>query len=104
MEIYGDGLFWYIEEDDGSFVIGATEDAIDEAGDLFRVILADGDEDITEDFSCGEIRGERETITIPAPFNLKVMERNESILENCELLSEDPLGEGWLFRALAEDA
>lgn len=98
LEEYQEGLLWSVEED-GALVIGATASALEHTGALGSVDAAEpGDEFRAGDW-IGELRGKNSVLEITAPCDLKVLERNEEVLEHPSLLEDDPTGDAWLLRA-----
>jgi glycine cleavage system H protein len=97
MQYYGD-YFWYLENDEGSITIGITDEGLEETGDVRQIVLAETEEELSADEGCGTIRGRDSYMEIPAPMDLRIIERNEFLLENPELVHEDPTGESWLLK------
>lgn len=95
---YQEGLLWK-SEGDGSHLFGFTQSALDLSGSVISVDLADeGDEFKAGDW-MGEVQGQNSTVEIVAPFDLKVIERNEDVMEQPALLEDDPTGDAWVIRA-----
>ncbi|WP_337865167.1 glycine cleavage system protein GcvH [Ignavibacterium sp.] len=80
-------------------VIGITDYAQGELGD---VVFVDIDESLAEIFkgsSCGTIEAVKTVSDFFAPFTGKVLEINSKLKDNPELLNSDPYGEGWMIKA-----
>ena len=94
---YQDGLLWKRPDED-QLTIGVTQSALDQAGAVADIDLADpGDEYELGDW-IGEIRGKEALIELVAPCRLRVMERNEEVLEQPSVLEDDPTGDAWMLR------
>ena len=97
LQEYQDGLLWQMVEGD-LLTIGVTQSAIDQVGSVQNIEIADaGDEFETGDW-IGEIRGKETLVELLAPCRLRVSERNEEILEQPNVLEDDPTGDAWMLR------
>jgi glycine cleavage system H protein len=97
VEEFQDGLAWSTELD-GALVIGITESALEQSGALQGIELAEpGDEFSVGDW-IGELRGKESVVEILAPCDLKILERNEDLMEQPAVLADDPTGDAWLLR------
>lgn len=99
---YNNGALWMLEED-GSYLLGITQQGIDQAGSIIAIDLSEvGDEFEAGDW-VGEIRGKDFVLEIVAPFDLTLQERNEIIMEQPALLEDDPTGDAWLLKVEKRD-
>jgi glycine cleavage system H protein len=94
---YGEGLFWLIREGD-QLTIGVTQSALDQAGPVGAVEIADPGDEFEEGDWIGEIRGKETTVEVTAPCRLRVSERNEELIEQPSVLEDDPTGDAWMLR------
>lgn len=94
---YNDGLQWSLEEGEGH-LIGVTQQALDSSGAVAEIDAADAGDEYEAGDWIGEIRGKNSVIDIVAPFDLKVVERNEEVLSQPALLEDDPTGDAWILR------
>ena len=88
----------YIVKEDGNYVIGLTDYAIEQLGDIvFLELPAVGDE-----FSKGDTFANIESVKaaseIYMPISGKVIEVNESLADAPETLNEDSYEKGWLVK------
>lgn len=97
MNYFGE-YFWYLETDEGDFVVGITDEGLEETGDVHQIVLAEAEEELNEDEGCGTIRGRDGYIEVPAPMNIRIIERNESLLSSPDMIHDDPTGESWLLK------
>uniref|UniRef100_A0A832G7V5 Glycine cleavage system H protein n=1 Tax=Ignavibacterium album TaxID=591197 RepID=A0A832G7V5_9BACT len=80
-------------------VIGITDYAQSELGDVVFVDIDESLSEITKGASCGTIEAVKTVSDIFAPFSGKVVEVNSKLKDNPELLNSDPYGEGWMIKA-----
>ncbi len=88
---------------DGVVTIGINEDGASDLGDDITLHLPEEDDVVMPGKVCGEIETDSGTLNIYCPVAGTVLEVNEAVLENPELLLEDPTDEGWLFKVEADD-
>lgn len=80
-------------------VIGITDYAQSELGDVVFVDIDESLTEISKGASCGTIEAVKTVSDVYAPFSGKVVEVNPKLKDNPELLNSDPYGEGWMFKA-----
>lgn len=96
------GYEWLQIEDD-TVTIGISEEGLSELSDITAVKLPAENEDVTPDEVCGEIETDEGAMNLYSPVEGRVIEINAAVVENPNLIMEDPFGDGWLFRVEAED-
>lgn len=84
-------------------VIGITDYAQSELGDVVFVDIDESLSEISKGASCGTIEAVKTVSDIFAPFTGKVVEVNPKLKDNPELLNSDPYGEGWMIKAEIND-
>lgn len=92
----------YIVKEDGNYVIGLTDYAIEQLGDIvFLELPAVGDE-----FSKGDTFANIESVKaaseIYMPISGNVVEVNEALVDTPEMLNEDSYENGWLIKVSSE--
>lgn len=84
--------------DGNSAVVGITEHAQRELGDVVFVELPD----VGKSFELGEAFGTVESVKavseIYAPLSGEITEINNEVVDSPELVNEDPYGKGWLAK------
>ncbi|MFN3872050.1 MAG: glycine cleavage system protein GcvH [Ignavibacterium sp.] len=80
-------------------VIGITDYAQSELGDVVFVDIDESLTEISKGASCGTIEAVKTVSDVYAPFSGKVVEVNPKLKDNPELLNSDPYGEGWMIKA-----
>ena len=86
----------YVLEENGLLKIGVSEFAIDQLGDIVFVELADQGTTLKKGETFGTIESVKAVEEVYLPFSGEIVSVNESVIENPELLQNDPIGDGWL--------
>jgi len=87
----------YVLEENGLLKIGVSEFAIDQLGDIVFVELADQGKTLEKGETFGTIESVKAVEEVYLPFSGEIISVNESVIDNPELLQNDPIGEGWLI-------
>ena len=87
----------YVLEENGLLKIGVSEFAIDQLGDIVFIELADQGATLEKGESFGTIESVKAVEEVYLPFSGEIVSVNESVIDNPELLQNDPIGEGWLI-------
>ena len=86
----------YIKEEKGLLKIGISEFAIDQLGGIVFVELVEKGEVLQKGITFGTIESVKAVEEVYLPFSGEIVSVNESVIDNPELLQNDPIGEGWL--------
>jgi glycine cleavage system H protein len=89
---------WVLVEDDGTILVGITEHAQSQLGELVLVELPDLGAKVSASDEVGMIESVKVTSEIYSPVSGKIIEINENLEEAPRLINTDPYGDGWLFR------
>ncbi|HEY0425657.1 MAG TPA: glycine cleavage system protein GcvH [Rhodopila sp.] len=84
--------------------IGITDHAQEQLGDLVHVELPELDRQVTEAETCAVVESVKAASDVYAPLAGKVVEINETILDDPSIVNSDAEGEGWFFRLELDDA
>ena len=87
----------YIKEEEGLFKLGISEFAVDQLGDIVFVELAETGEILSKGQTFGTIESVKAVEEVFLPFSGEIIDRNEQIIENPEILQNDPITSGWLI-------
>lgn len=94
----------YILEKDGTYTIGLTDYAVEQLGDIVFLELPD----VGAEFAKGEVFATIESVKaaseIYMPISGKIVEMNETVVDNPEILNESPYENGWLVKVESETA
>jgi glycine cleavage system H protein len=89
---------WVRIEEDGMAVVGISEYAQEQLGDVVYVQLPDIGRDLQQGQDCTMLESVKTTSDVKCPMSGRVIEVNELLLDTPEKLNEAPLAEGWLFK------
>jgi len=84
-------------------VVGITEHAATQLGDVVFVDLPDEGTEVVKDDEVVVIESVKAASDILAPLDGEIVEVNEVLVDNPALVNEDPLGEAWFFKMKIED-
>lgn len=94
----------YILEKNGKYIIGLTDYAIEQLGDIVFLELPD----VGAEFVKGEVFATIESVKaaseIYMPISGKIVEINEAVVDTPEILNESPYEKGWLVKIEASNA
>lgn len=88
---------WARKEDD-VIVIGITDFAQDELGDIVYVELPDVGDDLDKGSFFGAIESVKAASDVYAPMSGEVIEVNEDLEDEPELINQDAFGAGWMIK------
>ena len=100
--LYSEDHEWVRKEDD-FLVIGVSDFAQEELGDIVFVELPKVDEEFESGDSFGVLESVKAVSDTFIPVSGKIVEVNEVLFDQPELINDDPYGEGWLIKVEAED-
>ncbi len=100
---YRESHEWVRVEDDGTVVVGISDHAQGELGDMVFVELPEPGMSYDQDEACAVVESVKAASDIYAPLSGEVVESNPMLEESPELVNSDPYGEGWLFRLIPSD-
>ena len=87
---------WIHSESESKGKIGLTDYAQTQLGDLVYLDLPEPDTEVEQFKKMGEIESVKAVVDIFAPASGKVLEINQSAIDDPALVNQDPYGEGWL--------
>jgi glycine cleavage system H protein len=79
------------------FVVGITDFAQDQLGDVVYVELPDVGDPVKKGESFGVVESTKAVSELFAPLTGKVVEVNEPLSDAPETINEDPYEEGWMI-------
>lgn len=97
------GHHW-IEINGDEITVGINDDAVNEIGDIKKVLLPDQGEEFEADDICGEIETSDGPMNLFSPVTGSVTEVNQAAVDDPNLILEDPYDEGWLYKVEAKDS
>ncbi len=93
---------WLRIEDD-LVVVGITEHASEQLGDVVFVDLPEAGTTVSKDDEIVVIESVKAASDILAPIDGEIVEVNDALADNPGLVNEDPLGDAWFFKIKADD-
>ena len=84
-------------------VIGITEHAATQLGDIVFVELPDVGTTVTKDEEVVVIESVKAASDILAPIDGEIVEVNETLNDSPATVNDDPIGNGWMFKIAPSD-
>jgi glycine cleavage system H protein len=88
----------WVRKDQDILTIGITDHAQCMLGDLVYVELPEPENSFEMGQECAVVESVKAAADIYCPISGEIIEINEQLLENPQLVNQDPYGKGWLFR------
>ena len=95
---------WVRPLDGGRVEVGITDFAQQQLGDITYIHLPDVNESVTAGEPLGEVESAKAVSDLLAPASGVVDAVNGAVLDNPELVNEDPYGKGWMLRVTLSEA
>ena len=89
---------WIKLEDDNIAVVGITDHAQSELGDVVYVEIETEGEELEKDAVFGTVEAVKTVADLYLPIAGTVIEVNDKLADNPEIVNEDPYGEGWMIK------
>ncbi len=86
----------WAQENGGRIVVGITDYAQDQLGDVVYVGLPDDGAEVHAGQPFGEVESTKSVSDIYSPVSGIVVTTNGAVESNPELINSDPYGDGWL--------
>jgi glycine cleavage system H protein len=93
----------WVKTEEGVFTIGITDHAQTMLGDLVYVELPEIESSFEGGQECAVVESVKAAADIYCPVPGEVVEINHAVIENPQLINEDPYGKGWLVRVRPHD-
>jgi len=93
---------WVLVEDHVA-IIGITEYAQQELGDIVYVELPEIGEKIVKDDAFGAVESVKAVSDVYAPVSGTVIEVNDALPDSPETINDDPYGDGWMIKVEMSD-
>lgn len=79
-------------------VIGITEYAAEQLGDVVHVELPELNAEFEKDSACSTVESVKSVSDVFMPVSGKILAVNEVLSDNPAIINEDPYSEGWIFK------
>ena len=83
--------------------VGITDHAQEQLGDVVFVELPEIGRDVAADEACAVVESVKAASDVYAPLAGKVVETNQTIIDDPSIVNSDAEGEGWFFRIEIDD-
>jgi len=93
----------WVRIQDGTAIVGITDFAQKELGDIVFVEIETLDEVLSKDEVFGTVEAVKTVSDLFIPFNGQILEVNELVEDEPELVNTDPYGDGWMIKVEVED-
>ena len=93
----------WLRVDGDVVVVGITEHASEQLGDVVFVELPEIETQVTKGDEVCVIESVKAASDILAPLDGEIVEVNDAIVDNPALVNEDPLGDAWFFKMKVDD-
>lgn len=92
-----------LDLDENTATIGISEFALDQLGDIVFLELPEAGDEIEVGESFGTIESVKAVEELYPPVSGTIIEVNDIMIENPELIVDDPYGDGWLLKVQIDD-
>lgn len=94
---------WARLQADGVAVVGITDFAQRELGDVVFIDLPEVGSTVTQFDKMGEIESVKSVSDLFSPLTGEVVEANSDAVDQPELVNQEPYGKGWLLKVRITD-
>ncbi len=94
---------WVRLEDNNEAIIGITDYAQEQLGDVVYLMLPSVGDKIEKDKRLGEVESVKSVSDLFCPVSGEVIEVNGEVSSQTELVNEDPYAKGWMVRLRLSD-
>ena len=94
----------WISLDDEVAIIGITDHAQSQLGDIVFVELPDVNSEINQNETFGVIEAVKTVADLFAPVKGLIIEINSSLEDSPDLINSDPYGTGWIIKVKVSDS
>ena len=91
----------WIRQDDGGLRVGITDFAQDQLGDVVYVELPKVGDEVKRMQPFGVVESVKAASDLYSPLSGTITAVNERLLDEPELVNDDPYGEGWMLEMTA---
>jgi len=88
----------WIRDDGGVYVVGITEYAAEQLGDVTYVELPETGEELEQDDEAATVESIKAASEVYTPVGGRVVDVNDRLNENPEIINKSPYDEGWIFK------
>jgi glycine cleavage system H protein len=89
---------WIKKLPDGSVLIGITDHAQQQLGDLVFVEVPKAGRSVAAGEACAVVESVKAASDVYSPLSGEVIEANAALADAPEILNSDPYGKGWMWK------
>lgn len=89
---------WIKESEDGNFLVGITDHAQDQLGDMVYVELQEAGQEIAANAECAVVESVKAASDVYMPVAGTIVESNTDLSDQPELINQDPYNQAWLLK------
>ena len=94
---------WIMMETDGTAVVGITDYAQEQLGDIVYIELPEVGTEINQGDDVAVIESVKAASELKAPLSGEVFEINQELSNTPETVNNDPMGTGWFMKIKISD-
>ena len=94
---------WLRLDEDGLVIVGITDYAQEQLGDVVYVDLPEPGSSVSSGDEIAVIESVKAAGDIKAPLSGEVVEVNSRLSDEPEVVNSDPQGDGWFFKIRTDD-
>ncbi len=93
----------WVREEDGAHVVGITDYAQEQLGEIVYVELPEAEAAVTRGKEAAVVESVKAASDVKSPLSGTVTEANAQLADSPELVNSAPEGEGWFYKMRADD-
>ena len=93
----------WLREEDGVIVVGITEHASTQLGDIVFIELPEEGTTVSKDDEIVVIESVKAASDILSPLDGEIVEVNEMLVDEPSMVNDDPMGDAWFFKIKPSD-
>ncbi len=94
---------WARDEGDDVVVVGITDYAQEQLGELVFVELPEIGSDVSQGDEAAVVESVKAAGEVKSPVSGSIIEVNESLVESPGIVNTDPTGDGWFYKVKMAD-
>ena len=94
----------WVRADEGMAEVGITDYAQDQLGDIVYLDLPAVGAKVAQNEKMGEIESVKAVSDLFSPVGGELVEVNQEVIDDPELVNQEPYRRGWLFKVRLSDA
>jgi glycine cleavage system H protein len=100
---YAETHEWAFVDEDGLVVVGITDFAQESLGDIMSINFSEVGQDVSAGDDVLFIESVKTASDVHAPVSGEIVAINEALLDNPEMVNDEPYDAGWLFKIAPHD-